>query len=243
MNNGSSVPAIEVHSLCKSYYLGGKELPVLKMLEATFQQGELAAITGVSGVGKSTLLHIMGTLDEPTSGEVLVLGRNPFQLPPSQISQFRNRSIGFIFQAHHLLPEFTACENVMIPLLINRSGKKEARREAESLLEEVGLTPRLNHKPGELSGGEQQRVAVARALVNRPAIIIADEPTGNLDEGTGGTIHNLLKAINKERGITIIIATHNLALASHADRRFRMVDGGLIEETLGTGADNVRTIL
>ncbi|MFC1851104.1 ABC transporter ATP-binding protein [candidate division CSSED10-310 bacterium] len=221
---------IEVKNISKSFTIGEKNLEVLRGLYLTVSHAEMIAITGVSGVGKSTLLHLLGTLDIPSSGEVLYDEVNPFLLSTHDLSQFRNRTIGFIFQAHHLLPEFTACENVMIPLLINRYSRKEAREKADSFLAEVELDHRKNHKPGELSGGEQQRVAVARSLVNNPKVIIADEPTGNLDEKTGRSIHNLLKRINKEHGITFIIATHNLRLASETDQQYQLIDGILIDD-------------
>ena len=185
----------------------------------------MIAIIGASGVGKSTLLHIIGTLDRPTEGKVLFDGNDIFKLDSEELARFRNKKIGFVFQFHHLLPEFTALENTMMPALINRTDKAEAEDIAKKLLKEVGLGERLNHKPGKLSGGEQQRVAVARALVLSPELVLADEPTGNLDTHTGEEIHSLLREINKTKGTTFILVTHNEKLASRADRIVKMVDG------------------
>jgi len=183
------------------------------------------AIVGASGVGKTTLLHILGTLDRPTSGAVRFDGNDVFAMDDQALAEFRNRKIGFVFQFHHLLPEFTALENVMLPALIRRQSQAEARAAAEAVLKEVGLEHRLAHRIGELSGGEQQRVAVARALVLHPDLVLADEPTGNLDTHTGGEVFTLLRDLNRAKGITFVIVTHNEALSRQADRIIRMVDG------------------
>jgi lipoprotein-releasing system ATP-binding protein len=187
----------------------------------------MLAIVGASGVGKSTLLHILGGLDHPTSGKVLYSETDIFRLDHDRIARFRNEHIGFVFQFHHLLPEFSALENVMMPALIRGTSRDAAAAAATSILTEVGLGGRIDHRPGELSGGEQQRVAVARALMLSPDAVLADEPTGNLDTHTGEAIHELLQKINKERGITFIIVTHNDKLAVRADRVLRMADGKL----------------
>ena len=185
----------------------------------------MLAIVGVSGAGKSTLLHIMGTLDEPTSGNVLYESRDVFSLDDYSLAGFRNKSIGFVFQFHHLLPEFTAIENVLMPGLINMSGYKEIKERAEMLLGELGLSERKNHRPGELSGGEQQRVAVARALINEPKVVLADEPTGNLDTHTGEELFKLLLQLNEKKRITFVIVTHNESLSRQCHRVLEMVDG------------------
>jgi lipoprotein-releasing system ATP-binding protein len=185
----------------------------------------MLAIVGASGVGKSTLLHILGGLERPTSGSVRFDGQDLYALPPDGIARFRNERVGFVFQFHHLLPEFTALENVMMPALVRKMDRGEAEKLASSHLADVGLGERLHHRPGELSGGEQQRVAVARALVLGPSVVLADEPTGNLDAHTGEAVHDLLKSLNRQRGTTFIIVTHNDKLALRADRIFRMADG------------------
>ncbi|MBM4278984.1 MAG: ABC transporter ATP-binding protein, partial [Deltaproteobacteria bacterium] len=190
-----------------------------------FSQGEKAAIVGASGVGKTTLLHILGTLDRPTSGKVLYSGRDIFTLNEKELASFRNQEIGFVFQFHHLLPEFTALENTMMPCLIQGTSKKEAALRAEAMLTLVGLKDRLPHKPGELSGGEQQRVAVARALVLEPKILLADEPTGNLDSKTGESVFALLQELNRIKNITLIVVTHNPNLAAQMPRQVILTDG------------------
>lgn len=200
-------------------------MDVLKGLNLSIGRGERMAIVGASGAGKSTLLHILGTLDRPVSGEVLYGGVNPFTLNDNALAGFRNRRIGFVFQFHHLLPEFNAVENVMMPLVIAGVSPRDAAREAEEVLTDVGLKERLTHKPGELSGGEQQRVAVARALVLKPDVLLADEPTGNLDAKTGDTVHNLLIEINEKKGVTMVIVTHNESLAERMKRVISLVDG------------------
>jgi lipoprotein-releasing system ATP-binding protein len=216
---------IQVEQLFKAYGNGAKRVEVLKGLDLTFFQGERAAIVGASGVGKTTLLHILGTLDRPTSGKVLYEGKDIYALNEKDLALFRNREIGFVFQFHHLLPEFSAMENTMMPCLIQGIPKKESASRAEGILTLVGLKERLSHKPGELSGGEQQRVAVARALVLEPKILLADEPTGNLDTKTGESVFDLLQELNQIKGVTLIVVTHNLKLAEKLSRQIQLIDG------------------
>jgi lipoprotein-releasing system ATP-binding protein len=206
---------------------GPEALHVLDGIDLDIQKGEMLAIVGASGVGKSTLLHMLGALDRPTSGKVYFGDVDVFGLDNGRIARFRNERVGFVFQFHHLLPEFSALENVMMPALIRRIGREQAAESASKILGDVGLGKRLLHRPGELSGGEQQRVAVARALMLNPDVILADEPTGNLDAHTGEAIHDLLCNINKQNGITFIIVTHNDKLAIRADRVLRMAEGKL----------------
>jgi lipoprotein-releasing system ATP-binding protein len=220
---------IQVQQLYKSFGNGAKQVDVLKGIDLTFDQGERAAIVGVSGVGKTTLLHILGTLDRPTAGKVLYRGKDIFTLNERELALFRNREIGFVFQFHHLLPEFNALENTMMPCLIQGISKKEAAFRAETILSLVGLKERLSPKPGELSGGEQQRVAVARALVLEPKVLLADEPTGNLDTKTGESVFHLLQELNQIKGVTLIVVTHNLKLASQLPRQIHLVDGKALE--------------
>jgi lipoprotein-releasing system ATP-binding protein len=205
----------------------GKAIEVLKGIDLVINQGETLAIEGASGAGKSTLLHILGALDRPTAGKVFFQGADLGSLNEVELAEIRNRHIGFVFQFHHLLPEFTALENTIMPALIQGMNYKEAARRGEDILTQLGLGHRLLHKPGELSGGEQQRVAVARALMLNPEVILADEPTGNLDTKTGEEVHNLLMHINQEKGITIVVVTHNPALAARMGRRVLLVDGVL----------------
>ncbi len=195
----------------------------------TVRAGEMLAVEGASGAGKSTLLHILGTLDRPTEGKVFFEGQDLFDRTEGQLAELRNRHIGFVFQLHHLLPEFSALENTLMPGLIQGWALKKAGRSAERILVELGLKDRLHHRPGQLSGGEQQRVAVARALMLNPKMILADEPTGNLDTQIGEEVHNLLLRINREQGITIIIVTHNPLLAARMTRRVRLSDGRVQE--------------
>jgi lipoprotein-releasing system ATP-binding protein len=209
---------------------GPEPLSVLDGIELDIQKGEVLAIVGASGVGKSTFLHILGGLDRPTSGHVLYGDVDIFALDAGDLARFRNVHVGFVFQFHHLLPEFSALENVMMPSLIRRTGQDDAAVTASSILQDVGLGKRIHHRPGELSGGEQQRVAVARALMLKPDVILADEPTGNLDAHTGEAVHDLLLSINKQKGTTFVIVTHNDKLAVRADRVLRMTDGRLIPE-------------
>ena len=209
---------------------GPFELQVLNDIDLDIRTGEMLAIVGASGVGKSTLLHILGGLDRPTSGRVFYRDVDVFGLDSDRLARFRNEHVGFVFQFHHLLPEFSALENVMLPALIRGTERVAAAENASKVLADVGLGSRVHHRPGELSGGEQQRVAVARALVLSPDAVLADEPTGNLDTHTGEAVHELLKKINKERGITFVIVTHNDRLAIRADRVLRMADGKLHQE-------------
>ncbi len=200
-------------------------MEVLKGVDLTFSKGEKTAIVGASGVGKTTFLHVLGTLDRPTAGKVLYEGKDIYSLNEKDLALFRNREIGFVFQFHHLLPEFTALENTMMPCLIQGIPKKESASRAESILTLVGLKERLPHKPGELSGGEQQRVAVARALVLEPKVLLADEPTGNLDTKTGESVFDLLQELNQIKGVTLIVVTHNLKLAEKLSRQIQLIDG------------------
>ena len=216
---------IQVQQLFKSFGNGAKKAEVLRGIDLTFSQGERAAIVGASGVGKTTLLHILGTIDRPTAGKVLHGGRDIFTLNEKDLALFRNREIGFVFQFHHLLPEFNALENTMMPCLIQSISKKEAALRAETILTLVGLKERLSHKPGELSGGEQQRVAVARALVLEPKVLLADEPTGNLDTKTGESVFALLQELNRIKGVTLIIVTHNPNLAAQMPRQILLTNG------------------
>ncbi len=216
---------ILVKDLKKSFTKDGQEIEVLKGFNLEIGKGESVAMLGVSGAGKSTFIHILGTLDHPTSGTVLFDGVNVFDWPEARIAEFRNKKIGFVFQFHHLLPEFSALENTMMPGLISGMQRKEAADRAGSLLEEVGLTHRIKHKPGELSGGEQQRVAVARALMMEPEIVLADEPTGNLDSETGRKIYETMLGLNRSRHITLVVVTHNRTLAGHMSRRIELEDG------------------
>lgn len=216
---------IRVEKLFKSFRNGVKQVEVLKGIDLSFDRGERVAIVGASGVGKTTLLHILGTLDRPTSGKVFYHGEDIYQMNEKELAYFRNREIGFVFQFHHLLPEFNALENTGMPCLIHGLSKKEAFLRAESILTLVGLKDRLSHKPGELSGGEQQRVAVARALVLEPKVLLADEPTGNLDSRTGESVFDLLNELNRLKGVTLIIVTHNQKLAEKMSRQIHLVDG------------------
>jgi lipoprotein-releasing system ATP-binding protein len=213
----------------KSFGNGDKRVDVLKGIDLDISKGERAAIVGASGVGKTTLLHILGTLDRPTAGKVFYERKDIFTLNEKELALFRNRVIGFVFQFHHLLPEFNALENTMMPCMIQGMTKHEASLKAEEILTLVGLKGRLLHKPGELSGGEQQRVAVARALVLEPKVLLADEPTGNLDTKTGESVFELLLELNRTKGVTLIIVTHNLTLAGLLPRQIRMVDGMALE--------------
>jgi lipoprotein-releasing system ATP-binding protein len=216
---------IQVQNIFKSYGNGTKRVEVLKGIDLTFSRGEKAAIVGASGVGKTTLLHVLGTLDRPTAGKVLFDGKDIYTLNEKNLALFRNREIGFVFQFHHLLPEFNALENTMMPCLIQGIPKKEAASRAEAVLTLVGLKGRLSHKPGELSGGEQQRVAVARALVLEPKVLLADEPTGNLDTQTGESVFDLLQEQNRIKEVTLIGVTHNQKLAEKMSRQIQLIDG------------------
>jgi lipoprotein-releasing system ATP-binding protein len=218
---------LEARSIVKQYAVGGNTLNVLRDLDLTVEAGEMVAIMGASGVGKSTLLHILGGLDRVNTGTVTVASTNLTELPDADIVAFRNRNVGFVFQFHHLLPEFSAIENVEMPMRIARIAVAEARPRATELLERVGLGERTSHRPGMLSGGEQQRVAVARALIMRPALLLADEPTGDLDERTAESLHLLLREMHRAYGLTSVIATHNPRLAEACDRVLRLEGGQL----------------
>jgi lipoprotein-releasing system ATP-binding protein len=219
---------ISISHLYKTFKMGERDLTVLKGINLEIRRGELLAIMGASGAGKSTLLHIVGLLDRPTEGTVSFEGQNLFQLSEAAQAEFRNKRIGFVFQFHHLLPEFTALENACMPALIQRRSPADVEVDAIALLNEVGLGERLLHKPGELSGGEQQRVAVARALMQRPDLVLADEPTGNLDTHTGEALFALMRDLNKSRGTTFVIVTHNEKLSAQADRIVYMQDGQIV---------------
>jgi lipoprotein-releasing system ATP-binding protein len=226
------VAYIEVSRLSKSYPVGGSRLTVLRDLDVSIEHGAMVAVVGASGVGKSTLLHVLGGLDSADAGTVRIGETELNALRDDDLVIFRNRHVGFVFQFHHLLPEFTALENAEMPMRIARRPAAERRARATSLLQRVGLGERLEHRPGMLSGGEQQRVAIARALVMQPAVLLADEPTGDLDEHTADTLHALLREMHSERGLTSIIATHNPRLASACDRVLRLEEGKLKEEIL-----------
>ena len=221
------MPLVHVAGLNKFYKGGTARLHVLRDLEIEVAEGEMVAVVGASGVGKSTLLHVLGGLDRADSGEVEVAGRTLANLNDAGLVAFRNRQVGFVFQFHHLLPEFTALENVEMPMRIAREPANDARHRATTLLGRVGLAERLRHRPGMLSGGEQQRVAVARALVMKPALLLADEPTGDLDETTADALHALLREMHAEYGLTSVIATHNPRLAAACDRVLRLELGQL----------------
>ena len=218
---------LEVRSLTKTYRTGNRALTVLRELDLSVTQGEMVAIVGASGIGKSTLLQVVGGLDRIDGGTILIDEMDLAAADGDTRVTFRNRQVGFVFQFHHLLPEFTAVENVAMPLRIARRPPAEAAARAEALLEEVGLADRGTHRPGMLSGGEQQRVAVARALVMHPALLLADEPTGDLDEQTGEELHSLLRRMHAAHGLTSLIATHNMRLAESCDRVLRLEDGRL----------------
>lgn len=221
---------ITIKNLYKSYGNARKKVDVLKGIDLKITKGETIAVLGASGVGKSTLLNIIGALDRPTSGEVFYKGDSVSTLDDKRLAAFRNRFIGFVFQFHHLLPEFTAIENVMLPALIGGVPYEEAKSRAGALLAEVGLKDRTNHKPGELSGGEQQRTAIVRALIQMPEAVLADEPTGNLDTRTSEEVFDLLLSLNRDRGTTLVVVTHNERLAAKMSRRLKMVDGNLRDE-------------
>jgi lipoprotein-releasing system ATP-binding protein len=223
---------VEIRKLGKAYIHNGQPLPVLRDVDLMLESGDMVAVVGASGVGKSTFLQILGTLDLPTSGSIKFDGHELTALSSSMLAEFRNKRIGFVFQFHHLLPEFTAIENVMMPALIQKIPVNKARTMSREILGRVGLSHRLTHRPSELSGGEQQRVALARAMVLEPSLLLADEPTGNLDRTTGEAIHQLFIDLNTERGSTLLVVTHNPELAKLMPRRLRMIDGGrLVEES------------
>ena len=233
MPTSTQGPLISARDITKTFVTGEREsgkLCVLRGVTIDIHAGEIIAVVGASGAGKSTLLHILGTLDRPTSGEVLVDGKNVFALDDEALARFRNRSIGFVFQFHHLLPEFSAVENVAMPALINGARLPDVRSRAVAILEEVGVGGRADARPSELSGGEQQRVAVARALINEPRVVLADEPSGNLDSANADLLHRLIWDLSRKKGQTFIVVTHNESLAGKADRVMRITDGVMHQE-------------
>lgn len=219
---------LAARGVVKAFRTPAQTLTVLQGVDLELHRGESAALLGVSGSGKSTLIQILGTLERPTSGRVLLDGVDVFALSGRESNRLRNRRIGFVYQFHRLLPEFSAVENVMLPLLIARMARGEARRRSMAVLAEVGLAERADHRPGQLSGGEQQRVAIARAIVNEPDLLLADEPTGNLDRGTAEEVFSILQRLNRERQLTSLIVTHNPELADRLDHRFRLEDGRIV---------------
>jgi len=226
MNNSV---CIKINDLYKSYKNATKRIDILKGINFEVNSGETIAIVGKSGIGKSTLLHIVGALDRPDKGTLLFFDKDVFSYNDEELAKFRNKSVGFVFQFHHLLPEFNAIENAMMPLLISKMNKKKASKQAEELLVRVGLQDRLTHRVGELSGGEQQRVAVARALVYKPSLFLADEPTGNLDRESSEQVHQLLMDLNKEFQMTMIVVTHNMELADLMTRKVTLYKGQVID--------------
>ncbi len=224
------VPLLQVKDLQKSFQLENQVIEVLRGVNLNVYRGEMLAVVGASGAGKSTLLHIMGTLDQPTKGTIWYSGQDLRNLSEPALAEFRNRRIGFVFQFHQLLPEFTALENTYLPALIQKQSKAQAIDAAKRLLGEVGLSHRYYHKPGELSGGEQQRVAVARALIQNPELVLADEPTGNLDTHTGEALFELLKTLNLKHSIAFVIVTHNEKLSAQADRIIHLEDGLITQD-------------
>ncbi|HDR1345797.1 lipoprotein-releasing ABC transporter ATP-binding protein LolD [Pasteurella multocida] len=216
--------------ITKYYQEGAQQTQVLKDVSFSMQAGELVAIVGSSGSGKSTLLHVLGGLDQPTSGEVFIQNQSLQKINANQLAQLRNQYLGFVYQFHHLMADFSALENVMMPMLIGKQNKSEAQDRAEKMLTAVGLSHRISHRPSALSGGERQRVAIARSLVNHPALVLADEPTGNLDRKTTESIFDLIKQLNHEQNIAFLLVTHDLALAEKLSRRLVMQDGVLREE-------------
>jgi lipoprotein-releasing system ATP-binding protein len=228
-------PLVIIEDLHKSFDHMGRTLHVLRGINLLIYRGQIMAIVGPSGAGKSTLLHCIGTLDLPSSGRIRLGQEELTTMSGRRLAAVRNRDIGFVFQFHHLLPEFNALENVMLPGLIQNRSRKQMDKRAAALLEEVGLKDRASHRPGELSGGEQQRVAIARALSLEPKLVLADEPTGNLDTGTSESIHDLFFQINREHGTTIVVVTHNTGFASSMQRVVRMTDGLVVGDTNGSG--------
>ncbi len=222
-------PLIEVKDLYKSFEAGGSRIDILKGVDMNLASGQTLAVVGASGIGKSTLLHILGALDRPDHGAVLIQGQDMFQFSNGRLAKFRNETVGFVFQFHHLLPEFKSLENVMMPVLIQGKSRESARRCAEEILVRVGLKDRLLHPVNRLSGGEQQRVALARALALRPLILLADEPTGNLDKRNSEQVHELLLELNRELGMTMVVVTHNMELAAFMSRCVTLVDGKLVQ--------------
>ncbi|AKS64436.1 MULTISPECIES: lipoprotein-releasing ABC transporter ATP-binding protein LolD [Aggregatibacter] len=225
-----STALLSSQNISKFYQEGNQQTEVLKQVSFSMQPGELVAIVGSSGSGKSTLLHTLGGLDQPSSGEVFINGQSLQKMTPNALAKLRNQYLGFVYQFHHLMADFTALENVMMPMLIGRQNKGEAQSRAEQMLSAVGLQHRISHRPSALSGGERQRVAIARALVNNPALVLADEPTGNLDHKTTESIFELIQQLNQEKQIAFLLVTHDLSLAEKLNRRLIMQDGVLREE-------------
>ena len=225
-----STALLSSQNISKFYQEGNQQTEVLKQVSFSMQPGELVAIVGSSGSGKSTLLHTLGGLDQPSSGEVFINGQSLQKMTPNVLAKLRNQYLGFVYQFHHLMADFTALENVMMPMLIGRQNKGEAQSRAEQMLSAVGLQHRISHRPSALSGGERQRVAIARALVNNPALVLADEPTGNLDHKTTESIFELIQQLNQEKQIAFLLVTHDLSLAEKLNRRLIMQDGVLREE-------------
>ncbi|OBY50140.1 lipoprotein-releasing ABC transporter ATP-binding protein LolD [Aggregatibacter aphrophilus] len=225
-----STALLSSQNISKFYQEGNQQTEVLKQVSFSMQPGELVAIVGSSGSGKSTLLHTLGGLDQPSSGEVFINGQSLQKMTPNALAKLRNQYLGFVYQFHHLMADFTALENVMMPMLIGRQNKGEAQSRAEQMLSAVGLQHRISHRPSALSGGERQRVAIARALVNNPALVLADEPTGNLDHKTTESIFELIQQLNQEKQIAFLLVTHDLSLAEKLNRRLIMQDGVLCEE-------------
>lgn len=222
---------LSCQNITKFYQEGTQQTEVLKQVSFSMQPSELVAIVGSSGSGKSTLLHTLGGLDQPSSGEVFIKGQSLQQMTPNALAKLRNQYLGFVYQFHHLMADFTALENVMMPMLIGQQNKTEAQDRAEQILSAVGLQHRISHRPSALSGGERQRVAIARALLNNPALVLADEPTGNLDHKTTESIFELIQQLNQEKQIAFLLVTHDLNLAEKLNRRLIMQDGVLREET------------
>ncbi|MBN6068874.1 lipoprotein-releasing ABC transporter ATP-binding protein LolD [Aggregatibacter actinomycetemcomitans] len=225
-----TIALLSCQNISKFYQEGTQQTEVLKQVSFAMQPGELVAIVGSSGSGKSTLLHTLGGLDQPSGGEVFIKGQSLQQMTPNALAKLRNQYLGFVYQFHHLMADFTALENVMMPMLIGRQNKTEAQARAEQMLSAVGLQHRISHRPSALSGGERQRVAIARALVNNPALVLADEPTGNLDHKTTESIFELIQQLNQEKHIAFLLVTHDLSLAEKLNRRLIMQDGVLREE-------------